>query len=90
MRTQAVCVCAKAAQKYEGIGSALAHAGRSGRAAGTVCGCMGTFPCLSFAFAPLGTEGGQEGFERLGSLFFFFHRSHEYSVCFAARRPERE
>jgi len=36
VRTQAVCMCAEVTQKWEGIGSALAHAVRSGSAAGTV------------------------------------------------------
>ena len=57
MRTLAVCMCAEATQKWEGIGSALARAGRSGRAAGTVWAVW----ALSHVslFAPLGVEGGR-------------------------------
>src|SRR6266699_1792336 len=83
VHTQAVCMCAEATQKWEGIGSARPCGTKLQRCWNRV-DSMGTFPCLSFT--PLGAERrAGKGVER-PEVYFFFHRPNGYSVCFAARR----
>jgi hypothetical protein len=52
------------------------------------CGQYGHFPMS--LFCSFSERRADEGVLNDQKFFSFFHRPHEYSVCFAARRPERE